>query len=92
MPPMDATQLQVALVMPAGKLSITAALLTPLGPLVMKLTPRARIPLFTPDSLHALRFAPSVSHYKAATELGYRVRPIHETVADTLRWFADQRR
>nr|WP_287390035.1 hypothetical protein [Candidatus Microthrix sp.] len=76
----------------APRFDVPLSLLTPLGPLVMKLTPRTRIPLFTPDSLHALRFAPSVSHYKAATELGYRVRPIHETVADTLRWFADQRR
>ena len=37
---------------------------------------------------YALRYSPSVSHYKAATELGYRVRPIHETVGDTLNWFA----
>ncbi|MBK6312489.1 MAG: NAD-dependent epimerase/dehydratase family protein [Candidatus Microthrix sp.] len=76
----------------APRFDVPLSLLTPLGPLVMKLTPRTRIPLFTPDSLHALRFAPSVSHFKAATELGYRVRPIHETVADTLKWFADQRR
>lgn len=54
----------------------------------MKLTPGDTTPIFTPDSLHALRYSPSVSHYKAATELAYRVRPIHATVADTLDWFA----
>ena len=76
----------------APAIDMPLSLITPLAPLVMKLTPRDKIPLFTPDSLHALRYSPSVSHYKAATELGYRVRPIHQTIADTLRWFADQRR
>ena len=65
------------------------SLITPLASLVLKLTPSGKTPLFTPDSLHALRYAPTVSHYKAATELGYRVRPIHETVADALTWFTD---
>ena len=73
-------------------IDVPLSLITPLAPLVMKLTPRDKIPLFTPDSLHALRYSPSVSHYKAATELGYRVRPIHTTISDTLKWFADQRR
>lgn len=68
------------------------SLITPLAPLVLKLTPHGKTPLFTPDSLHALRYAPSVSHYKAAGEFGYRARPIHETVADTLDWFAAQGR
>ncbi|MFZ2605370.1 NAD-dependent epimerase/dehydratase family protein [Candidatus Microthrix parvicella] len=70
------------------RIDVPLSLITPLGPLVMRLTPGNRIPIFTPDSLHALRYSPSVSHYKAATELGYRVRPIHETVGDTLNWFA----
>ena len=74
------------------KIDVPLSLITPLGPLVMRLTPSDRIPLFTPDSLHALRYSPTVSHYKAATELGYRVRPIHTTVADTLDWFAGQGR
>ena len=73
-------------------IDVPLSLIIPLAPLVMKLTPRNKTPLFTPDSLHALRYDPTVSHYKAATELGYRVRPIHDTIADALDWFAQQGR
>lgn len=76
----------------APLIDVPLALITPLAPLVEKLTPKDKSPLFTPASLHALRYSPSVSHYKAATELGYRARPIHETVADALDWFAEQGR
>jgi len=65
--------------------------LVQLGPLVQRLTPSHKVALFTPDALHALRYSPSVSHYKAATELGYRARPIHQTVADTLDWLTEHR-
>lgn len=58
----------------------------PLAPLVEWLTPKGVLPLFTRDSLHALEFSPSVSHFKAATELGYAARPIHVSVADTIHW------
>lgn len=65
-------------------------LVEPLGPLVLKLTRPGKVPLFTPDSLHALRWSPAVSHHKAASELGYAPRAIHHTVGDTLDWFAEQ--
>ncbi|MCZ7627795.1 MAG: hypothetical protein M5U19_01225 [Microthrixaceae bacterium] len=62
-------------------------LIRPFGSLVMRLTPKGQVPLFTPESLRALRFSPTVSHYAATTELGYSVRPIHRTIADILDWF-----
>lgn len=69
------------------KLDLPLGLLEPLGALVKKVTPADRVPLFTPDSLHALRYSPTVSHHRASTELGYTARPIHRTVGDTLDWF-----
>lgn len=75
---------------PAPRVGIPLALVEPLAPLVLRLTPADQIPLFTPDSLHALRWSPAVSHFKAAREFGYEPRPIHRTVADTLDWFAEQ--
>ena len=49
--------------------------------------PRGRRAVFTPASLAALRGNPSISHVKAARELGYCPRPIVDTVRDTLQWF-----
>lgn len=68
-------------------LDIPRVVVEPLAPLVEALTPKDRMPLFTRDSLHALRHSPLISHYKATTELGYAARPIHVSVADTLAWF-----
>lgn len=72
------------------RLDVPLALVEPLGSLVLRLTPAGQVPLFTPDSVHALRWSPTVSHHKAARELSYAPRPIHRTIADTLDWFADQ--
>jgi dihydroflavonol-4-reductase len=44
-------------------------------------------PLFTPESLHALRKDPVVSTAKAARELGYETRPLRDTIADAYAWF-----
>jgi dihydroflavonol-4-reductase len=44
-------------------------------------------PLFTRDSLVALRGNPNISRKKAERELGYTVRPIAQTIKDTLDWF-----
>ena len=44
---------------------------------------------FTRDSLRAITNQPQISHEKAARELGYRPRPLEETIADTYRWFAE---
>jgi dihydroflavonol-4-reductase len=71
----------------APRLSAPLSLLSGLAPLVLKLTPSDKIPLVTPESLHALQYAPTVCHYKASKELGYLARPLIETVRDTYAWF-----
>lgn len=45
------------------------------------------MPLYTLEALHALRCYGPVSHEKAATELGYRPRPLEETLRDTWEWW-----
>ncbi len=47
-------------------------------------------PLYTRAMLNALRSNRLVSHARATRELGYHPRPLRETVADTLQWFAAQ--
>ena len=49
-----------------------------------------REPLFTRESVDVLVSNRSISSDKARHELGHRPRPLAETVADTLAWFADQ--
>jgi len=44
-------------------------------------------PLFTPEAIRALRRRQRVCHDKAARELGYRPRPLEESVRETLAWF-----
>ncbi len=52
---------------------------------------RGRPPLYTRQSLHALaRSSRDVRHDKAARELGFRPRPLEETVRDTCAWFAER--
>lgn len=46
-------------------------------------------PLFTRSSLIALKSNSNVIPSKAARELGYKPRPIRETIADTIRWFQE---
>lgn len=50
---------------------------------------RRKEPLFTPESLAALRGNRHVSRAKAEKELGYRTRPIEATVHDTYTWFRE---
>ena len=45
-------------------------------------------PLFTRESLTALRANRSFLHEKATRELGYAPRPLDETIGDIYRWFA----
>jgi len=47
-----------------------------------------REPLFTMESLHALRANRSIRHDKAARELGHAPRPVEETVAEVYASFA----
>ncbi len=49
-------------------------------------------PRFTPYSLEVLQSNSNISHRKAERELGFRPRPMFETIADTVRWFFEQRR
>jgi dihydroflavonol-4-reductase len=44
-------------------------------------------PLYTSASVRALRAGQDVSHDKATRELGYKSRPLRETLVDTLEWF-----
>ncbi len=47
-------------------------------------------PRFTPYSLEVLRSNSVISHQKAERELGFRPRPVIETVRDTVRWFLER--
>jgi dihydroflavonol-4-reductase len=44
-------------------------------------------PLYTSASIRALRTGQDVSHEKATRELGYKPRPLKETIVDTFNWF-----
>jgi len=48
-----------------------------------------REPLYTGESLRALRWNPKVSHEKAAKELGFAPRPLRDTIVDTVAWFRE---
>ncbi len=47
-------------------------------------------PKFTPIAIKTLQSHRQISHDKATRELGYRPRPIEETIKDTLDWFRGQ--
>lgn len=51
-----------------------------------------RKPRFTPYSLEVLESNCDISNQKAARELGFKPRPMYETVRDTVRWFLENRR
>jgi len=65
-------------------------LAAPLGPVKLAAQAAVRLAgprragrlLLTPESLHALETDPVVDHSKAAAELGYRPRPLAQTIAD----------
>lgn len=46
-----------------------------------------RRPLYTTASLRPLDGNHQVSHEQATHDLGYRPRPLKETVTETLQWF-----
>jgi dihydroflavonol-4-reductase len=64
-----------------------AARFTPTYYLLARTKPR-----FTPYSLEVLQSNSDISHAKARRELGYHARPLYETIADTVRWFLDNRK
>jgi dihydroflavonol-4-reductase len=53
---------------------------------------RGRRALLTTVALRDLRGNRRISHARATTELGYTPRPLHDTLEDTLRWFARRER
>ncbi len=48
-----------------------------------------RRPLWTSDTIHALRSNRNIRADKAARELGHRARPIEDTLRDTLSWYTE---
>lgn len=48
-----------------------------------------RDPLFTSESLRALRTYRHIDHAKATRMLGYMPRPTRDSIEDTFRWFAE---
>lgn len=46
-------------------------------------------PLYTRDSLYALRHHRYISYQKAINTFGYSPRPINQTIQDTVKWFYD---
>ena len=69
-----------------GNLARLAASLTPLHYRLTRIKPR-----ITSYSLATLASNSVISHAKAMLELGYSPRPLRETLADTIRWFRQQR-
>lgn len=62
-----------------------AALFTPMYYSVARVTPR-----FTPYSLEVLRSNANISHAKATRELGYKPRPLYDSIRDAVRWFLEK--
>jgi dihydroflavonol-4-reductase len=62
-----------------------AAFFTPLYYSYANVTPR-----FTPYSLEVLRSNANISHAKATRELGYRPRPLYDSIRDTVKWFLER--
>jgi dihydroflavonol-4-reductase len=58
------------------------ALFTPAFYRLTRLTPR-----FTPYSLETITSNSVISHAKAQEELGYKPRPLTQSITDTVRWF-----
>ena len=55
-------------------------------------TLRRQPPLYTKYSLYALTSNANFTNAKAAGELGYKTRPLKDTIRDTVRWLEAQRR
>lgn len=64
-----------------------AAMFTPMYYQFANATPR-----FTPYSLEVLRSNSNISHAKATRELGYKPRPIFESIRDAVKWFLESRK
>ncbi len=49
-------------------------------------------PRFTPYSLEVLQSNSNISHAKATRELGYKPRPIFDSIRDAVKWFLDSKK
>lgn len=74
------------------RISMPISIVNQLAPLFLRFTPGGETPLITPDSVHAVKYSPSICHHKASKELGYNARPIFETIRDTYAWFDENDR
>lgn len=76
---------------PAPRLHVSLAWMKTMAPLIPAYywATRQR-PLFTKFSLEVLGSNCEVSNAKARRELGYSIRPLRDTLADSLRWFEEQ--
>jgi len=50
---------------------------------------RGRRPIFTTEAIQNLRWNPNILSLKAEKEIGYRKRPLEETIEDTVKWFIE---
>ncbi|MEW6094668.1 MAG: SDR family oxidoreductase [Chloroflexota bacterium] len=79
-----------------GKAFASIKIPFPLAEFAAKFTPwyyqktKAK-PRFTPYSLEVLQSNADISHAKAKRELDYEPRPVIETIADTVRWYFENR-
>lgn len=64
-----------------------AALFTPMYYSLARVTPR-----FTSYSLEVLRSNSNISHAKATRELGYKPRPLYDSIRDAVKWFLESRK
>ena len=51
---------------------------------------RGTRPLYSPQALEVLRGNGDISHAKASRELGYRPRPLEETIRDFFAWYLEK--
>lgn len=62
-----------------------AAYFTPMYYSYARVSPR-----FTPYSLEVLRSNANISHAKATNELGYKPRPLYDSIRDAVKWFLER--
>jgi dihydroflavonol-4-reductase len=81
-----ASGIQKKLIKIPMKLARLAALFAPLYYKFSRSKPR-----FTPYALATVTSNSNISNFKAKRELGYKPRPLSESIADTVQWFREHR-
>lgn len=72
--------------------SVPVRVAAALAPVVAGVWRGARGAGYTPEAIDVIRFAPHVSHEKAAAQLGYQPRPLEETARDLVAWLVESGR